>query len=71
MLVTQCTNTGSLPEAAFSDLLSRLGGDIFDYTFTDVRDWDSFEYYLRDGASSLVGANVRPFILIPVASSPL
>lgn len=71
VLVTQCTDTGSLPEAAFSDLLSCLGGDTFDYTFIDVRDWDSFEYYPRDGAFSLVGANFRPFILIPVVSSPL
>lgn len=71
ILVTQCTDSGSLPDAAFSDLLSRFGGDVSDYTFTEVQDWDSFEFYLRDGIFSLIDADVRPFILIPVSLSPL
>ncbi len=71
ILVTQCTDIGSLPDAAFSDLIDHFGGDVSDYTFVEVKDWNLFEFYLRDGTFSLVDADVRPFIIIPVTLSSL
>lgn len=68
-LITRCTDDGSLPEAAFSDLISCLGGDISDYTFTAVKSLASLKFRVRSDVFSLADTNVRPFILIPVTRS--
>lgn len=70
ILITQCTPSGSLPASAFSELIGLLGGTSPDYTFVECRDWQSSEYFLREGLISLVDADVRPFIIIPVSTRP-